>query len=92
MTYIYRADGSIQINRDFDQPLSGEDVLPDLEFDLTELTSPFNDGFHPRLTRFSDYSLTRKTCLHTRIFIPSIVRVVGINSEYTALNIRLALA
>lgn len=37
MTYIYRADGSIQINRGFDQPLSGEDVLPDLEFDLTEL-------------------------------------------------------
>ncbi len=37
IAYIYRADGSIQINRGFDQPLSGEDVLPDLEFDLTEL-------------------------------------------------------
>jgi Uma2 family endonuclease len=36
-TYIYRADGSIQINRGFGQPLSGEDVLPGLEFDLTEL-------------------------------------------------------
>lgn len=36
-TYIYRADGSIQINRSFDQPLSGEDVLPDFKFDLTEL-------------------------------------------------------
>jgi Uma2 family endonuclease len=36
-THIYRADGSIQINRGFGQPLSGEDVLPGLEFDLTEL-------------------------------------------------------
>jgi len=36
-TYIYRADESIQINRGFDQPLSGEDVLPGLQFDLTEL-------------------------------------------------------
>jgi Uma2 family endonuclease len=36
-THIFRADGSIQIIRGFDQPLSGEDVLPGLEFDLTEL-------------------------------------------------------
>lgn len=36
-THIYRADGSIQINRGFEYPLSGEDVLPSLEFDLTEL-------------------------------------------------------
>lgn len=35
--YIYRADGSIQINRSFDQPLSGEDVLPGLAFDMSEL-------------------------------------------------------
>lgn len=37
-TYIYRADGSIQINRGFEQPLSGEDVLPSLEFELGELS------------------------------------------------------
>ena len=37
--YIYRADGSIQINRDFNQPLSGEDVLPGLQFDLSELAA-----------------------------------------------------
>lgn len=37
VVHIYRADGSIQINRTFDVPLSGEDVLPGLEFDLTEL-------------------------------------------------------
>ena len=36
-TYIYRADGSIQINRSFDQSLSGEDVLPGLAFDMSEL-------------------------------------------------------
>ncbi|RIV22595.1 hypothetical protein DYU11_16425 [Fibrisoma montanum] len=36
-TFIYRADGSIQINRTFDQSLSGEDVLPGFELDLTEL-------------------------------------------------------
>lgn len=36
-TYIYRADGSIQINRTFDQPLSGEDVLPSFTLDLAEL-------------------------------------------------------
>ena len=36
-TYIYRADESIQITRGFDQPLSGEDVLPGLMFDLSEL-------------------------------------------------------
>ena len=35
--HIYRADGSIQINRNFTQLLSGEDVLPGLEFDLREL-------------------------------------------------------
>jgi Uma2 family endonuclease len=37
MVHIYRADGSIQINKTFDTPLSGEDVLPGLEFDLAEL-------------------------------------------------------
>lgn len=37
--YIYRADGSIQINRSFEQLLSGEDVLPGLEFDLSELVA-----------------------------------------------------
>ncbi len=36
-TYIYRADGSIQINRTFDQPLSGEDVLPNFTLTLSEL-------------------------------------------------------
>lgn len=35
--YIYRADGSIQINRSFDQPLLGEDILPDFALDLSEL-------------------------------------------------------
>jgi Uma2 family endonuclease len=35
--YIYRADGSIQINRSFAQPLSGEDVLPDFTLNLSEL-------------------------------------------------------
>ncbi len=35
--HIYRADGSIQIVRGFEQPLSGEDVLPGLMFDLGEL-------------------------------------------------------
>ena len=37
--YIYRADGSIQINRSFEQLLSGEDVLPGLEFGLSELVA-----------------------------------------------------
>lgn len=36
-TYIYRADGSIQINRSFDQPLSGENVLPGFTLNLSEL-------------------------------------------------------
>ncbi len=35
--YIYRADGSIQINRTFAQPLFGEDVLPGFELDLRVL-------------------------------------------------------
>lgn len=35
--YIYRADGSIQINRSFDQPLSGEDVLAGFALDLLAL-------------------------------------------------------
>lgn len=35
--YIYRADGSIQINRTFAQPLSGEDVLPGFALDLRVL-------------------------------------------------------
>ena len=36
-THIYRADGSIEIKRGFDTTLSGEDVLPGFQFDLTEL-------------------------------------------------------
>ena len=36
-TYIYRADGSTQIIRGFNQPLSGKDVLPGLALDLGEL-------------------------------------------------------
>jgi Uma2 family endonuclease len=35
--YIYRANGSIQINEGFGQRLLGEDVLPGFELDLTEL-------------------------------------------------------
>lgn len=35
--YIYRADGSIQIVTDFSSKLSGEDVLPGFEFDLSML-------------------------------------------------------
>lgn len=35
--YIYRADGSVQIIRSFDEPLSGEDVLPGLSFVLCDL-------------------------------------------------------
>lgn len=34
--YIYRADGSIEIVKDFNGKLSGEDVLPSLEIDLSE--------------------------------------------------------
>ncbi|MEZ0608799.1 Uma2 family endonuclease [Fibrella sp. WM1] len=37
MVYIYRADGSVQILRSFDEPLSGEDVLPGLSFVLSDL-------------------------------------------------------
>ncbi len=33
-TYIYRADGSIEIVKGFDQVLTGENVLPDFEFEL----------------------------------------------------------
>jgi len=33
-TYIYRADGSIEIVKGFDQVLSGEEVLPGFTFDL----------------------------------------------------------
>jgi Uma2 family endonuclease len=36
-TYIYRADGSIQINHGFQEPLSGEGVLPGFMLDLSEL-------------------------------------------------------
>ena len=39
MVHIYRADGSIQINRTFSTPLSGENVLPGLAFDLSELVA-----------------------------------------------------
>ena len=35
--YIYRADGSVQILRSFDEPLTGEDVLPGLTFILADL-------------------------------------------------------
>ena len=35
--YIYRADGSIQVVTDFTAKLSGEDVLPGFEFDLSLL-------------------------------------------------------
>jgi Uma2 family endonuclease len=35
--HIYRADGSEQVIRTFDEPLSGGDVLPGLQFDLSEL-------------------------------------------------------
>ncbi|WP_198045023.1 hypothetical protein [Spirosoma montaniterrae] len=38
-TYIYRADGSIQSNRTFGEPLSGEDVLSGFSLDLTALRS-----------------------------------------------------
>jgi Uma2 family endonuclease len=37
--YIYRANGSIQINETFAQPLSGEDVLPGFMLDLTEFAA-----------------------------------------------------
>ena len=36
-TYIYRADGSIQINHGFAEPLFGESVLPSFVLDLNEL-------------------------------------------------------
>ena len=36
-TYVYRIDGSIQIHRSFEQPLSGEDVLPGFALDLLAL-------------------------------------------------------
>jgi Uma2 family endonuclease len=36
-TFIYKADGSVTIIEGFDQRLSGEDVLPDFEFDLSIL-------------------------------------------------------
>lgn len=32
--FIYRADGSISINKSFDEPLSGENVLPGFELNL----------------------------------------------------------
>ena len=34
--YIYRTDGSIEIVKDFDKKLSGEDVMPGFELDLGE--------------------------------------------------------
>lgn len=36
-TYVYRIDGSIQIHRSFEQPLSGEDVLPGFVLNLLAL-------------------------------------------------------
>ena len=39
MVHIYRADGSIQVNRTFSTPLSGENVLPGLAFDLSVLVA-----------------------------------------------------
>jgi Uma2 family endonuclease len=33
--YVFRADGSAEILRDFDQKISGEQVLPGFEFDLS---------------------------------------------------------
>ena len=36
-TYIYRADGSIQINHGFQEPLSGEGVLPGFALNLSDL-------------------------------------------------------
>ena len=38
--YIYRADGSIQIIKDFNAKLSGEGVLPGFELDLTVFELP----------------------------------------------------
>ncbi|MEZ0485892.1 Uma2 family endonuclease [Fibrella aquatica] len=37
LVYIYRADGSVQILKSFDEPLTGEDVLPGLAFTLSDL-------------------------------------------------------
>ncbi|MDX1942833.1 MAG: Uma2 family endonuclease [Saprospiraceae bacterium] len=39
-TYIYRADGSIEIVKGFDKILTGENVLPGLEFELSNLQLP----------------------------------------------------
>jgi Uma2 family endonuclease len=36
-TYIYRANGSVEVVEGFDKKLSGEDVLPGFEFDLNLL-------------------------------------------------------
>lgn len=35
--YVYRADGSVQILKSFDEELTGEDVLPGLTFVLSDL-------------------------------------------------------
>ena len=35
--YVYRADGSVQILKSFDEPLTGEDVLQGLSFTLADL-------------------------------------------------------
>ena len=40
ISYIYRADGSIDIIRGFDKKLSGEDVLKGFELDLSLLILP----------------------------------------------------
>ncbi len=37
---IYRADGSIEIKKGFDQTLNGEDVMQGFEFDLSQLQMP----------------------------------------------------
>ena len=39
-TYIYRADGSIEIVKGFDKILNGETVLPGFEFELSSLQLP----------------------------------------------------
>lgn len=35
--FVYRANADVAIFNGFDQQLSGEDVLPDFEFDLSKL-------------------------------------------------------
>jgi Uma2 family endonuclease len=37
LVYIYRADGSVKVLKSFDEPLTGDDVLPGLNFILSDL-------------------------------------------------------